>query len=105
MAAPFAALEAAVHRAVVRRLANARMEFSTGSVAVVFELAAPPASMPEALGGKRALREWTAAAPAADFAPHAPERGMEVTVEGVGYSITDTHVDASGWHALTLRKA
>lgn len=105
MVARFAALETAVNRSVSTHLANAEMVFITGSVAVDFALAEPPSAMPEALGAQRILREWIAAAPAADFAPHAPVRGMGVTVGGADYSITDTDTDVSGWQTLTVRKA
>ncbi len=104
MPAPFAALEARLNRAVVDRLANREMVFAGGTVAVCFVDNERDERLPNALGSPRNFSLWHASAPAADFAAGAPDQGVDASIDGVTYLITEVTTDVSGWMTLMLRK-
>ncbi len=105
MPAPFAALEARLNRSVVDHLANREMIFAEGTVAVCFGDNERDERLPNALGNNRNFSLWHASAPEADFASVIVDQGIDASIDGVTYRITDIDTDVSGWMTLMLRKA
>lgn len=108
MPAPFAALETRLNRTVADRLANREMVFTGGTVAVCFgdseQDSQLSARLPNAIGSARNFSLWHASAPAADFAAVAPDQGIDASIDGVTYRITEINTDVTGWMTLMLRK-
>jgi len=104
MPAPFAALESRLNRTVADRLANREMVFAGGTVSVCFGDNERDERLPNALGSARNFSLWYASAPAADFAVVAPDQGIDASIEGVTYRITEINTDVTGWMTMMLRK-
>jgi hypothetical protein len=104
----FAALEARLNRTVADHLANRAMVFTGGTVPVCFaddDMDNAQHRLPKSMGIPRSLNLWHASAPAADFAGVVAYPGIDASIDGVTYRITEVNTDASGWMTLTLRKS